>query len=136
MVDPLTVKVRKIYKDVTEEDLYEIMKKYGEVTRCKIPTNEVGEYKGLAFVTYKRAEDCTKVIEAGYVQYEFSELPCDRAMMSNKKAMEMKERAERFRDRPRREDGDYRGEGGYRRDGEYKRREGGDNYYQGRERLE
>ena len=95
VVDPLTVKVRKIYKDVTEKELEEMMSAFGEVTRTKIPTDEDGQYKGLAFVTFKRAEDCTKVIENGYIQYEFTELPCERAMMSNAKAREMAERRER-----------------------------------------
>lgn len=95
VVDPYTVKVRKIYKDVTERELEEMMVVFGEVTRTKIPTDESGAYKGLAFVTFKRAEDCSKVIDQGYIQYEFTELPCERAMMSNAKAREQQERRER-----------------------------------------
>lgn len=57
------MKVRKIYRDVTVEDLEEMMRTFGEVTRCNIPMDETGNYKGLAFVTFKRAEDCTKCIE-------------------------------------------------------------------------
>jgi RNA recognition motif-containing protein len=33
------------------------------VTRVKIPMDENGDYRGLAFATFKKAEDCTKVID-------------------------------------------------------------------------
>ena len=59
VVDPYTVKIRKIYKDVTEEELLIILLNFGDVTRVKIPTDENGEYRGLAFATFKRSEDCT-----------------------------------------------------------------------------
>lgn len=114
VVDPLTVKVRKIYKDVTEMELEEMMSAFGEITRTKIPTDETGAYKGLAFVTYRRAEDCAKIIDQGYIQYEFTELPCEPAMMSNAKAREMQERRDRgsrFDDRDRDREG---GRGGFR----------------------
>ena len=59
VIDPYTVKVRKIYKDVTEEELLAILQQFGEVTRVKIPTDENGDYRGLAFATFKKTEDCT-----------------------------------------------------------------------------
>ena len=116
VVDPFTVKVRKIYRDVTPEDLEEMMKVFGEITRCNIPMDETGNYKGLAFITFKRAEDCTKCIDAGYIASEFAELPCERAMQSNKRATEMRERGERRNYGDRDGGGGFRGgrEGGFR----------------------
>ena len=37
VVDPYTVKIRKFPNDVREDDLREILSKFGEVVRCKIP---------------------------------------------------------------------------------------------------
>ena len=80
--DPYTVKVRKIYRDLTEDELRTMMSQFGEITRVKIPVDETGAYKGLGFVTFRKSEDCDKAIEQGYLQYEFTELPCERATMS------------------------------------------------------
>lgn len=54
VVDPYNVKIRKIYKDVTEEELLIILLNFGDVTRVKIPTDENGEYRGLAEILEKR----------------------------------------------------------------------------------
>ena len=111
-------------------ELEEMMSSFGEITRTKIPTDETGAYKGLAFVTFRRSEDCDKVIDQGYIQYEFTELPCERAMMSNAKAREMQERRERGDRFAARGGGDRDGggRGGFRGD-----REGGRGGYGDRE---
>lgn len=84
VIDPYTVKVRKFPNHVTEHDLREIFEKYGEITRIKVPMDQENptRNKGIGFVTFKNAEDCTNVIESELIKYEFYELPCERAHYS------------------------------------------------------
>ena len=64
VIDPYTVKVRKFNNDMNENDLREIMREYGEITRIKVPMDQENpkRNKGIGFVTFKNSEDCTKVI--------------------------------------------------------------------------
>jgi len=128
ILDPQTVKVVKVYKDLTEMELLDIMSVFGEVTRVKIPFDDNGGYRGIAFATFKNPEDCQKVIAEGYIKYDFYELPVEQATMS----LRQRERNEQQRsfggDRGERRGGfgDRDGErGGYRRGG-FGDREGGD----------
>ena len=84
VIDPYTVKVRKFPSDTNEHDLGAIYEIYGEITRVKVPMDQEapGRNKGIGFVTFKNAEDCTNVIESEMVKYEFYELPCERAFFS------------------------------------------------------
>lgn len=52
VLDPQTVKVVKVYRDLTEMELLDIMGKFGEVTRVKIPFDDNGGYRGIAFATF------------------------------------------------------------------------------------
>jgi len=67
---------------MTESELLEIMKKFGEVTRVRIPRDDNGRTKGIAFASFRKPEDCTKVAEEGTIRYEFYELPVEQATMS------------------------------------------------------
>jgi len=82
ILDPQTVKVVKVYKDLTEMELLDIMGKFGEVSRVKIPFDDNGGYRGIAFATFKNPEDAQKVIAEGYIKYDFYELPVEQATMS------------------------------------------------------
>lgn len=82
VIDPQTIKVRKVQDDMTEAELLEIMQKFGEVTRVKIPKDEDGRSKGIGFATFKNVEDCTKVADEGHIRYDYYELPAERATMS------------------------------------------------------
>jgi RNA recognition motif-containing protein len=54
VVDPYTVKVRKLNNEVTERDLQELLAQFGEIVRVKIPMDEErGTNKGIGFVTFK-----------------------------------------------------------------------------------
>ena len=54
VVDPYTVKIRKLNNEVTERDLLELLAQFGEIVRVKIPMDEErGTNKGIGFVTFK-----------------------------------------------------------------------------------
>lgn len=74
---------------MTEAELLEMMQKFGEVTRVKIPRDENNQSKGIAFATFKDPADCTKVAEEGFVRYDFYELPVERATMSKQRREQM-----------------------------------------------
>ena len=84
VIDPYTVKVRKFHSEMNEHDLRDIMRVYGDITRVKVPMDQ--EYptrnKGIGFITFAKAEDCTAVIDEGSIKYEFYELPVERAFYS------------------------------------------------------
>lgn len=56
--DPFTVKLRGLVNDISEEDIWQQMKKFGEIVKVKIPMEEMKNgkkrSKGFAFVTFKR----------------------------------------------------------------------------------
>mmetsp|Transcript_17685 Transcript_17685/g.29893 ORF Transcript_17685/g.29893 Transcript_17685/m.29893 type:complete len:238 (-) Transcript_17685:49-762(-) len=112
VIDPFTVKVRRITQEITEDDLFTAMSKFGEISRVKIPTHEdTGATKGIGFVTFKRPEDTTAALEDGHIKFEFFELPIEAATISKQRAEMLQSRG---RDRPDRGD---RGERGERRFG-------------------
>ena len=119
VIDPYTIKVRKVQDEMTEQELLEMMQPFGEVVRVKIPRDDFGKSKGIGFATFRREEDATKVAEEGHVRYDYYELPVEKATMSKQRRdqmMEAKNRGDR---------GDRKfGEGGERR--EYRERRDGD----------
>lgn len=133
VIDPYTIKVRKVQDEMTEAELLEMMVKFGEVVRVKIPRDDFGKSKGIGFATFRREEDATTVAEEGHVRYDYYELPVEKATMSKQRRDQMEanknrgdrgggfgggdrgDRGERREYRERR-DGDRR-DGGERRDG-------------------
>ena len=105
-----------------------MMQKFGEVTRVKIPRDEMtGRSKGIAFATFKTTEDCNKVVDEGFVRYDFYELQVERATMSKQRREQMeqfKSRQDARGDRDREGGGGFRG-GRDREGGGYRDREGG-----------
>ena len=78
VVDPYTVKIRKFPNDLTENDLREIMSKFGEVTRCKIPWDaERNENKGIGFVTFKNTSSTRDALSEGFIKYDVFEYPIE-----------------------------------------------------------
>ena len=54
VIDPYTVKVRKLDNEITESELRDAMQIFGEITRCRIPMDEErGCNKGIGFITFK-----------------------------------------------------------------------------------
>jgi len=82
--DPLTVKLRGLTNDITEDDIWAAMKRFGEILKVKIPMEELRNgkkrSKGFAFVTFKREDQATKAIEEGEVPIEFVILQIERAL--------------------------------------------------------
>lgn len=83
VIDPFTVKVIRIPYEMSEDELREIMEKFGPVNRVKIPVDqETGLSRGIGFATFRTSEDCTKVIDEGSIRYEYQEVQVARATMS------------------------------------------------------
>ena len=82
--DPLTVKLRSLTNEITEDDIYNVMKRFGEIVKVKIPMEELRNgrkrSKGFAFVTFKKEEQATKAIDEGEVAVEFATLQIERAL--------------------------------------------------------
>lgn len=59
--DPYTVKLRNLTNEITEDDIYQAMRKFGEIIKVKIPVEELrnGKFRmyGFAFVTYRNIEE-------------------------------------------------------------------------------
>ena len=93
VIDPYTVKVRKLMQEISEADLQDMMSKFGEIQRCRIPIDEeTKQNKGIGFITFKRSEDATLAVEEGRVKYEYFELPVEAATISKARAEQMKAR--------------------------------------------
>ncbi len=82
--DPFTIKLRGLINDISEEDILNAMKKFGEIIKVKIPMEELRNgkkrSKGFAFVTFKKEEMATKAIEEGEIGVEFATLQIERAL--------------------------------------------------------
>lgn len=104
---------------MTEQELLEMMDKFGEVVRVKIPRDDFGKSKGIGFATFRREEDATKVAEEGHVRYDYYELPVEKATMSKQRRDQME--ANKFR-------GD-RGDGKFGERREFRERRDGDRPY-------
>lgn len=120
-IDPVTIKIRKLPSQVTEDELRSMMIVHGRITRVKIPMDESGYSKQIGFVTFESEGVAAALVAEGSIKYDFYELPLEAAYFSaqmQQRRIEDKERAERRAQRG--EDGDFRGgRGGFRgRDGE------------------
>lgn len=82
--DPYTVKLRSLTNDITEDDIFETMKRFGEIVKVKIPMEELRNgrkrTKGFAFVTFKREDQATKAIEESEIAVDFATLQIERAL--------------------------------------------------------
>jgi len=82
VIDPVTIKIRKFGNELGEEDLKNLLSAYGPITRVKIPLDDQGYNKGIGFVTFAKESDCSRVVEEGFIRYEFYELPVEPAYFS------------------------------------------------------
>ena len=82
VIDPLTIKIRKLANNVTEDELRGLVTRYGKVTRVKIPRDEQGQSKAVGFVTFESESACAAIKEEGHIKYEFYELPVEAAYFS------------------------------------------------------
>ena len=61
----MSIYVGNLSYDVTEDDLTEVFKDYGKVTRVSLPTDrESGRPRGFGFVEMSQEEEETAAIEA------------------------------------------------------------------------
>lgn len=61
----MSIYVGNLSYDVSEEDLTEVFKEYGEVKRATIPNDrETGRSRGFGFVEMQKVEDEDSAIEA------------------------------------------------------------------------
>ena len=92
--DPYTVKLRGLTNDITEDDIWNTMKRFGEVIKVKIPMEELRNgkkrSKGFAFVTFKREDSATKAIAEGEISIEFGVLQIERALKAPPRQQESK----------------------------------------------
>jgi RNA recognition motif-containing protein len=96
VVDPHTVKIRKLNKEVTEEDLKALLSVFGEISRVKIPMDEEKNVnKGIGFVTFKTTQSASDAVKEGYVKYDFYELPVEVATQSKGRMEKQQEREQR-----------------------------------------
>jgi RNA recognition motif-containing protein len=67
--------LRGLTNEITEEDIWQAMKRFGEIIKVKIPMEELRNgkkrSKGFAFVTFKRDEEATKAIDEAELSVEF-----------------------------------------------------------------
>ena len=80
-----TIKLRNLPNDITEDDIFNVVTKFGPVVKVKIPIEELpgGRRKrnrGFAFVTFETMESATRALEQGDVTVEFATLEVERAM--------------------------------------------------------
>lgn len=82
--DPFTIKLRSLTNDTSEDDIYNAMKRFGEIIKVKIPMEELRNGrkrgKGFAFVTFKTKEAASKAIEENEIAVEFATLQIERAL--------------------------------------------------------
>lgn len=56
--------VKNIDKDVTQKDLYDLFKEYGEIVSCKLELYNDGKSKGYAYILYSNEEEADKAMSA------------------------------------------------------------------------
>jgi hypothetical protein len=105
-IDPVTIKVRKLTAQINEDELKKLGEQYGTVVRVRIPIdNENPNYprpKDFGFITFSKESDCKRLVDEGYLKYEFYELPIEAAFLSAnmvKRNEERREREKRYGDR-------------------------------------
>lgn len=79
-----TIKLRNISNDITEEDIYASVIKFGEIIKVKIPQEEMRNGKqrnrGFAFVTFKSIESASHALQEGEITVQFATLEIERAL--------------------------------------------------------
>ena len=92
--DPFTIKLRSLTNDISEDDIWNVMKRFGEIIKVKIPMEELRNGrkrgKGFAFVTFKTKESASKAIEEGEIAIEFATLQIERALKAPPRQQENK----------------------------------------------
>ena len=79
-----TVKLRNLTNDITEDDIFSVMKRFGEIVKVKIPFEELRNGKtrsrGFAFVTYTTTEEADRALEQREVNIDIVTSEIERAM--------------------------------------------------------
>jgi polyadenylate-binding protein len=56
--------VKSIEKDVSQQELYDIFRQYGDIVSCKLETYPDGKSRGYAYIQFATEEEADKAIEA------------------------------------------------------------------------
>jgi RNA recognition motif-containing protein len=89
VVDEETVKLRGLTSDITEEDITNVMKRFGKIKFVRVPMEDSNNpyhqqgkqrNRGFAFVTFEHKDYATRAIEQGEVTLEFSTIEIERAL--------------------------------------------------------
>ena len=56
--------VKNIEKEVTQQEVYELFKQFGEIVSCKLETYQDGKSKGYAYIQFKTEEEAAKAKES------------------------------------------------------------------------
>lgn len=79
-----TVKLRNLSNDITEDDIFSVMQRFGEIIKVKIPQEELrnGKFRnrGFGFVTFKTIECASRALEQREVTVEFATLEIEKAL--------------------------------------------------------
>lgn len=79
--DPYAVKLTSVPGHCTEQDITDMMGKFGKIESCYIPVQEGhGRSNKIAIVRYKFKEEATRAVEEGEVNIEFSVVTIERAI--------------------------------------------------------
>jgi RNA recognition motif-containing protein len=88
------VKLRSLTNDISEDDIWAVMKRFGEIVKVKIPMEELRNgkkrSKGFAFVTFKSSDAATHAIQEGEISVEFATLQIERALKAAPRQQESK----------------------------------------------
>jgi RNA recognition motif-containing protein len=70
--------------DISEDDIWNVMKRFGDIVKVKIPLEELRNgkkrSKGFAFVTFRTESQASAAIQEGEVAVEFATLNIERAL--------------------------------------------------------
>lgn len=56
--------VKNLDKEVTQQDLFDSFKQFGEISSCKLETFSDGSSRGYAYVQFSSEEEADKALEA------------------------------------------------------------------------
>ena len=85
VIDPYAVKLANMPNSTTEDDITEAMSKFGEVKKCRIPTNrETNKPLGFAIVVFSKIEEASRAIAEEEITVDYSCLLVEKAMQSRR----------------------------------------------------
>lgn len=80
--DPFAVKLTNVPGSVTEQDLREILGKFGTIEACYIPPQDAAYSRSMkiAIIRYKHKDEATRAVQEQEVNIAFSMVQIERAL--------------------------------------------------------